>query len=176
MKIPGRALALFLAGTVVLATVGYAERGDDSNRQSKNGMLAGLVDGVPVSVEYGRPSVRDRKIWGGLVPWDQVWRTGADEATTIGFERDVRIEGELLPAGRYALFTIPSMESWTIIFNNTPDQWGAFSYDEADDALRVTVKPKTIDHLETLTFSLDGNQVVLSWEAVAVAFRVEAAQ
>lgn len=176
MRIRGRALTPFLAGMVVLATVGYAERGDDSNRQSKNGKLEGLVDGVQVSVEYGRPAVRDRKILGGLVPWDQVWRTGADEATTISFERDVRIEGELLPAGRYALFTIPNMESWTIIFNNTPDQWGAFSYDESDDALRVTVEPKAIDHRETLEFSLDGSQVVVSWEAVAVAFRVEAVE
>lgn len=169
-----RCLWTCLVGLVVLAGVSFAQRGDDDNRQSKNGRLEGAVDGVQVTLEYGRPSVKDRKIWGGLVPWDQVWRTGADEATTISFDHDVRIEGEMLPAGRYALFTIPSMDSWTLVFNNTPDQWGAFSYDEADDALRVTMSPAPNDHVEILTFALEDDRVVLRWEKVAVGFRVAA--
>lgn len=166
--------ALLLAGIVFVAGAAWAERGSDANRQSKNGELQGSIDGVAITVEYGRPNVKDRKIWGGLVPWDLVWRTGADEATTISFDRDVRIEGETLPAGRYALFTIPSMESWTLIFNNVADQWGAFDYDETEDALRVNVTPVARDHAETLTFAIEGDQVVLHWEKAAVGFGVDA--
>lgn len=174
MKIFGRCLVPYLLGVAALAVVSSAERGSDANRQSKNGKLEGVINKVGMTIEYGRPSVKDRKIWGGLVPWDQVWRTGADEATTISFDADVTIEGEALPAGRYALFTIPGMESWTVIFNNTPDQWGAFSYDPSDDALRVTVPPVEADHEEVLTFELDRDRVVLRWEKLAVGFRVRA--
>lgn len=169
-----RTLLMFLVGVVAAAGTSWAERGDDLNRKSKNGELRELVDGVAVALEYGRPKVKDRKIWGGLVPWGQVWRTGADEATTISFDRDVRIEGEMLSAGHYAFFTVPGMDSWTLVFNKTPDQWGAFSYDENEDALRVVATPVAADHVEELTFGVDGNAVVLRWEKLAVSFRVAA--
>ena len=169
-----RILLMFLVSLTAAAGASWAERGNDADRKSKNGELRELVDGVAVALEYGRPKVKDRKIWGGLVPWDQVWRTGADEATTISFDGDVKIEGEMLSAGHYALFTVPGMDSWTLIFNKTPDQWGAFSYDESEDALRVEVTPVAADHVEELTFEVEGNAVVLRWEKLAVSFGVEA--
>ncbi len=168
--IPG----LLAVAVLAFAGTGLAERGDDTNRKSKNGKASGEIDGVSIEMEYGRPRVNDRKIWGGLVPWDQVWRTGADEATTISFDRDILIDGESLPAGRYGFFTIPGMESWTLIFNDTPDQWGAFSYADAEDALRVRVTPAAGDHVEILTFAVEGKHVALRWETVVIRFEVAA--
>jgi len=176
MKSKNRKLMVFAVGVVLLAAAAWAERGDDATRKSKNGLLRGEIDGIEIVMEYGRPNAQDRKIWGGLVPWDAVWRTGADEATTISFGSAVRVEGERLPAGRYGFFTVPGTESWTLIFNNIADQWGAFGYDEKEDALRVEVAPQSApDHVETLTFGIEGDAVVLSWEKMAVAFSVQSA-
>lgn len=138
--------------------------------------MTGTVDGTKVIINYGSPSVRGRTIWGDLEPYDEVWRTGADEATTIEFEDNVMIEGKMLSAGRYSLFTIPSREEWTIIFNSKPDQFGDYSYDENDDTLRVRVKPmETEEPTEQMAFVVDGNKIVLKWDRLAVPFTVEAA-
>lgn len=150
------------------------ERGDDADRKSKNGETTATIDGVDVRITYGQPKVQGRAIWGDLVPYDAVWRTGANEATTITFSSDVQIEGEALPAGTYSLFTIPSQGTWTVIFNKVADQWGAFDYDESQDALRVQVEPTTGDPVEELTFGVEGNMVTLAWEKVRVPFRVTA--
>lgn len=160
-----------LALTLPLA----AQRGDDAKRKSKNGKTEGTVAGVAVVVEYGRPSVGGRAIWGALVPYGQVWRAGADEATTISFDRDVKIEGQALAKGTYALFTIPGESSWTVIFNKTAKQWGAYDYDVKQDALRVTVTAKAGEHVEALDYVIEGDAVVLRWEKVAVPFKVAAA-
>ena len=152
-----------------------AERGDDSDRKSKNGKAGGTIDGVEITLEYGRPQVRDREIWGALVPYGQVWRTGANEATTIRFSGDVTIEGEALPAGTYGLFTIPGEGEWTVIFNKVANQWGAFNYDDGEDALRVTVEPRSHEHVEAMDFAVGDGEVVLMWEELAVPFRVAAA-
>lgn len=169
-------LPLFL---VVLATLLatlplLAERGDDSGRKSKNGKTEGTIDGVSVTLEYGRPEVREREIWDGLVPLGKVWRTGADEATTITFSADVTIEGQALAAGTYSLFTVPGEDEWTVVFNTVAEQWGHYEYAEAKDALRVTVKPTTGEHVEALDFVIDGDQVVLRWETMVVPFTVTA--
>lgn len=148
------------------------ERGDDADRKSKNGETTATIDGVDVRITYGRPQVRDRAIWGKLVPYDEVWRTGADEATTITFSSDVLIEGEPLSAGTYALFTVPSQESWTVIFNEVAEQWGGYDYEANQDVLRVEVEPTTGDHVEELTFSVEGNTVTLAWGTLRVPFRV----
>ncbi len=161
------ALALVLIALPVLA-----ERADDANRKSKNGKTEGVIDGVKITLEYGRPNVKDRKVWGGLVPFGKVWRTGADEASTISFSADVTIGGQKLAAGTYGLFTIPGAGEWTFIFNTASDQWGAFSYDAGKDALRVAAKPMATEHVETMEFVIDGSSVVLRWEKLAVAFEV----
>lgn len=158
----------------LLALPAAAERGDDSGRASKNGMTAGEVGGADVTLEYGRPKVKGRTIWGGLVPYGKVWRTGADEATTITFDQNVTVEGEALPAGTYALFTIPGEEEWTVIFNKTAKQWGAYKYDEAEDALRVTVSPREGEMVEEMEFAVEDGHVVLRWAELEVPFAVGA--
>jgi hypothetical protein len=175
MRIRTLFVAALALATVLAVLPAAAERGDDADRVSKNGKTTGTVDGVDVTLEYGRPNVKGREIWGGLVPYDRVWRTGADEATTITFSADVLVEGEALPAGTYALFTIPGEEAWTVIFNQTADQWGAFEYDEEKDALRVSVAPREHEMVETMDFAVEDGAVVLRWEELAVPFRIAAA-
>lgn len=168
-------MRLFLvAAGILVASVASAQRGDDAERASKNGHTEGEIDGVGIVVEYGRPSVKDRDIWGGLVPFGQVWRTGADEATTITISADATIEGESLAAGTYALFTIPGESEWTVVFNKTAKQWGAFRYDEGEDALRVTATPGSGEHVESMDFVIEGDSLVLRWGEVTVPIAVAA--
>ena len=141
---------LAVLALALLAMPAFAGRGDDADRASKNGKTEGTIDGVEVTLEYGRPNVKGREIWGGLVPWDKVWRTGANEATTISFSADVTVGGETLAAGTYGLFTIPGEDEWTFIFNKVAEQWGAGSYDAGQDALRVSAKPEEADCLDPL--------------------------
>jgi hypothetical protein len=132
------------------------------------------VSGVKTKIVYCRPSARGRKMLGGKEPYGQVWRTGANEATTITFDKPVKIEGKDLAAGTYALFTIPGENEWTIIFNKTAVQFGAFDYREADDALRVKVKPtKTKAFVETFTIKPGKDEISLDWENTHVAFKVK---
>lgn len=164
-------LAVLLFAVVLPA---WAQRGDDSNRPSKNGKAEGTIDGVDVTIEYGRPKVKERKIWGGLVPYGQVWRTGANEATTVAFSKNVKVEGQALAAGTYSLYTIPGKSEWTIIFNSVAQQWGT-KYDESKDVLRVTVKPQAgSEHVEEMTFTVGDSAVTLTWEKLAVSFSVAA--
>ncbi len=151
-----------------------AERADDANRESKNGKTSGEIDGVEVTVEYGRPNVKGRKIWGGLVPYGEVWRTGADEASTITFSADVMIGGEKLAAGTYGLFTVPGADEWLFVFNTVAEQWGAFNHDAGKDALRVSAKPGGGEHVEAMELAIEGSSVVLRWEKLAVGFEVSA--
>ena len=160
---------------VVAALPTFAQRGNDAERASKNGQVSGKIDGVDVTVDFGRPNVKGREIWGALVPYGKVWRTGADEATTITLSGDVTVEGKALPAGKYAVFTIPDKDNWTVIFNKTAKQWGAFKYDEGQDALRVTVAPKKADFVESMNFELDGPSLVLRWDKLAVPVTIKPA-
>lgn len=135
-----------------------------------------------VSLTYQRPSVNGRTIFGQLVPFDQVWRTGANNATSITFDSEVTVHGNKVPGGTYGLFTIPSKGEWTIILNKTSQQWGAYQYNEGDDVLRFTVKPaKLKDKVETFTISFDkmttrSFDVSLAWENTKVSFPVEVDQ
>jgi hypothetical protein len=149
----------------------------DGEASSPRKQLTGTAAGVTVTVDYGSPFVKGRTIWGDLVPYDKVWRTGANAATTIEFAADVTIEGQSLAAGKYALFTIPGMESWQVVFNTTTDQWGSGNYDEANNALVVTVTPQAREEMaESMDFTLNGDAVVLHWERLMVPFTVGAAQ
>ncbi|HZV68322.1 MAG TPA: DUF2911 domain-containing protein [Saprospiraceae bacterium] len=130
-----------------------------------------------VEVHYGAPAVKERVIWGVLVPYNKVWRAGANEATTISFSTDVNIEGQNLKAGKYALFFIPGETEWTVIFNKKTDQWGAYEYNEADDILRFTVQPKMNEGMqERLTYTIndmktDMGYVKLAWEKMRLYMR-----
>lgn len=135
-----------------------------------------------VSLVYQRPNINGRQVFGDLVPYDKVWRTGANNATTITFESDVTIDGKKVAAGTYGLFTIPTKGDWTIILNKTAEQWGAYNYNEADDVLRFTVPSKKLsDKVETFTISFDNVttrsfEVNLAWEKTKVSFEVSADQ
>lgn len=118
-----------------------------SNRVSPPATDTDTIDENIIAVNYGSPKVKGRVIWGGLVPYGEVWRTGANEATTVEFTKDVFIEQQPLTKGVYSLFTIPSEKEWTIIFSTNSKQWGAFKYNEAEDALRVKINPTLTDSL-----------------------------
>lgn len=131
-----------------------------------------------IAIDYHRPAVRGRAIWGSLVPYNQVWRAGANEATTIRFSDPVRIQGHEVKAGTYALFMVPRPGAWTVIFNRRAKQWGAFEYDPRQDVLRIDVLPRTSPMTEWLTYALDPTSdstayVQLFWEKVKVSFLVE---
>ncbi|MEZ5332457.1 MAG: DUF2911 domain-containing protein [Thermoanaerobaculia bacterium] len=170
----GRTAATGLLSIVLAASAAVAERGDDADRVSKNGRAEGTVDGISVVLEYGRPEVRGREIWGGLVPYGEVWRTGANEATTLELGSDALIEGEPLAAGRYGLFTVPGEEEWVVAFNRVADQWGAFDYDAAEDALRVTVEPRAAEHVEAMDFEITESGIALRWAELAVPVSISA--
>jgi hypothetical protein len=142
-------------------------------RTSPNALVGQTIGATDVTITYGRPSVRDRVIYGDLVPYGEVWRTGANEATTITVEDDVMVEGESLAAGTYALFTIPGEDMWTVIFNSEAEQWGAYNRDESQDVLRVTVTPEAAPPMEMMTFTFEDvtdttGTAVLHWAEVRV--------
>jgi len=123
-----------------------------------------------VTITYGRPYKKGRDIFGGLVEYGKVWRTGADEATKITFNKDVVFGDKPVKAGTYALFTIPGKDSWTVILNKQADQWGAFNYDETQDLVRVTATP---DHakktMEQFTISTKKHKLSMKWDQTSVS-------
>src|SRR5258708_25341660 len=134
----------------------------------------GLTD---ITINYCRPLVNGREIWGKAVHYGPGWRWGANENTDISFTDDVSVEGRALPAGTYGLHTIPTADQWTIIFSKNSTSWGSFSYDEKEDALRVTVKPHAAEHQEALAYTFeelkpDSAAATLRWEKVAVPFHI----
>ena len=145
--------------------------------QSQRAQISQRIGITDITISYHRPLVNDRKVWDGLVPYGKVWRAGANENTTITFSDPVLIEGNALDKGTYGLHMIPNADEWTIIFSKNSTSWGAFTYDEKEDALRVTVKPKTADMHNAMTYDFDDLQkdsavVELEWEKVAVPFKV----
>jgi hypothetical protein len=179
---PFRFSFFLLLGLLLLAVPASAqERGNDEARSSPNAMVGQTIGTTIVTVGYSRPSVRDREIFGDLVPYDAVWRTGANEATTITFSDDVTVEGQPLSAGTYGLFTIPGEDEWTVIFNEMSEQWGAGDYDAARDALRVMVEADEVDDTEMMTFSFEEvgeamGTLVLRWDETAIALTIGAGQ
>jgi hypothetical protein len=144
------------------------------SQQAEVSQSIGITD---ITIKYHRPLAADRKIWDGLVPYGKVWRAGANENTTIAFSDPVTIEGKPLDKGTYGLHMIPNANEWTIIFSKDSTSWGSFSYDQPEDALRVTVKPRAADMHNALTYDFDQLQpdsavVVLEWEKIAVPFKV----
>jgi len=145
--------------------------------QSQRAEISQKIGITNITINYHRPLVKNRKIWDGLVPYGKVWRAGANENTTISFSDPVMIEGKPLDKGTYGLHMIPNAEEWTIIFSKNSTSWGSFTYDQAEDALRVTVKPRAADMHDALTYDFDQLQpdsavVELEWEKVAVPFKV----
>jgi hypothetical protein len=134
----------------------------------------GLTD---ITIDYSSPAVHGRKIWGALVPYNEVWRTGANQATRITFSKDVEIEKTPVPAGTYAFFAIPTAKDWTLILSKVAVQPGAFAYKKEDDLLRVNVKPATIPNRERLAYTVsnftdDAASIDLEWEKLKVSLPV----
>lgn len=126
----------------------------------------GDLNGTQVGIDYGAPSVRGRTIWGDLVKYEQVWRAGANENTTVSFDKEVTVGGKTLPAGKYGFFIIPNKSGdWVAIFNKKNDAWGSYSYSEADDAVRVMVTPKFDSNVqEQLMYAVDNSGIVFAWD------------
>jgi hypothetical protein len=151
----------------------------DIPRLSQRASVVQRIGLTDITITYHRPEVGGREIWGKTVPYGKVWRSGANENTTITFSDDVSVEGKPLAAGTYGLHTIPDKDRWTIIFSKNSTSWGSFSYDEKEDALRVTSKPEAADFREALTYTFeevkpDSTAATLRWEKLAVPFHISA--
>ncbi len=130
-----------------------------------------------ITIVYSRPGVKGREIWGGLVPYDEVWRAGANENTTFEVSKDVLINGQKLPAGKYGLHMIPGEKEWTVIFSKNNSAWGSFSYKKEEDALRITATPEEAPHQEWLMYGFEelaGTSAIgyLWWEKLKAPFEI----
>jgi len=146
-------------------------------RDSQRASVTQRVGITDITVNYHRPLVKGRTIWGKVVPYGQVWRAGANENTTITFTDPVTIEGKTLEKGTYGLHMLPNQDEWTVIFSKVNTAWGSFTYKESEDALRVNVKPQAAEMEEALAYEIDQpteNSAIITmrWEKVAVPFKV----
>jgi len=165
---------LLFTGIVVLCTLsGSAQKGKP--RVSPADSVTGTVKGATISIHYSSPSVKGRVIWGKLVPYDSVWRAGANEATTFETDKEIKVEGMSLPAGKYGFFLLPRPDgNWTAIFNTVPNQWGAFKYDQTKDQLRVEVKTHALSSpVEALNYQITRNGFALNWEKISVPVSIK---
>ena len=160
---------------IFAVSASYAQELPQASPVSKLEQRIGLTD---VSIRYSRPSVKDRKIWGNVVPYQTVWRTGANASTIISFSDNVSINGQTLPAGEYSLFTIPTENEWTVIFNKNTKLWGSDGYKQEEDVLRLNVKPDmNAAFTETMLFAfdnikIDGADLQLMWANMKLSFRI----
>ncbi len=172
-------LSLAAVSAILLVSLSACAQQDKSKRPSPPAKVsATLASGAVVSIDYSQPSLKGRTIGKDLEPMEgKVWRTGANEATVFETSKDVKVEGQALPAGKYAFFTIANGDQWTLIFNKTWKTWGAFDYEKnkGDDALKVTVKAgKSSMNMEKLTYTIDkAGKVSLMWGDLEVDFRVQ---
>lgn len=146
----------------------------NEGRPSPTQVMETQVGTATIKIQYGAPYVKNREIWGKLVPFGKVWRTGANEATTFETSADVKIEGQVLPKGKYGFFTLPGTDEWVLIFNKNAGQWGSYGYKQEEDVLRVTVRPGLSDHFqEQLAFvsHIDGS-ISIVWEKLEIIFQV----
>ena len=170
-------LTLLLAGLLMTSVV-WAQ-GDKASRPSPPATATGKVKDATITINYSSPAVKGRKIFGEMHPYGEVWRAGANEATLFETDKDIKVEGKTLPAGKYSLYAIPGEKEWTIIFNKQTGQWGVkrgggTSRDEAQDAITVQVKPKKTPALvERLAYDVNNNGFVLRWENTEVPVSIK---
>ncbi len=171
-----RVFPIVLATALMVTAITACGQEDKSKRPSPPATASEkIASGATVTIDYSKPSVKGRTIGKDLEPMDgKVWRTGANEATVFAVDKDVKVEGKPLAAGKYGLFTISGPDEWTIIFNKTWKQWGAFTYKEGDDVLRVKVKPgKAPSFAEQFKINVDkSGKVSLLWGDKQVDFNV----
>ena len=163
---------------VLIAVFSFAQKPEVKlMRVSQSATVTQTVGLTDITVVYHRPGVKGREIWNKIVPFGEVWRAGANNATSFEFSQDVTIAGKTLPAGRYEFFVIPTANEWTVIFNSAKDQWGAYSYDSTLNVVTFQVKPETIPHEEWLSYSfsdlsISSAKVSLKWEKIGISFVV----
>jgi len=167
-------IKLLLISFLFVTAVNYAQI--ELPKLSPKASVSQMIGYTNVTVEYHRPGVKGRTVWGDLVPLNKVWRTGANDATTIEFSTDVIIDNKNVPAGKYSFFTIPN-NSTTVILNKVWKQWGAYDYKQEEDLMRFTVYPEADDFTEWLTFSFtdlsDSSATFnFNWERVKVSFKI----
>jgi len=166
-------ITLFIA---VSALAQPAVRLPETSPAATVGQTIGITD---IAINYHRPAVNKRKIWGGLVPYGVLWRAGANENTTVSFSTPVKVEGQVIPAGTYGLFMIPGQSQWTVVLSRFTGDWGTYNYDQSEDAARVTVTPQTMaDNQERMVFLFDdltNNSATASlrWEKLRVPVKIE---
>lgn len=168
-------IAIIASALILLATVNVKAQADKSKRSSPPDKVSATIkSGATISVDYSQPSVKGRTIGKEIAPFGAVWRTGANEATVFETSKDVTINGKTLAAGKYGLYSVPGENEWTIIFNKKWNQWGTI-YTEADDALRIKVKPvKGQSFVEKMTFTTDkSGEVKLMWGDWLIPFMVK---
>jgi len=179
MKIMTITKVFFLTLVGVSISSMILAQGDKSKRPSPPATATGKVNGATITIDYSSPSVKGRKIWGELVPYNKVWRTGANEATLFATDKEIKVEGKALPAGKYSIYTIPGEKEWVFIFNSQTGQWGVKENEEttedpAKDVLRVTVKPeKSASFNERMKFEVDKTGFSLLWENLKVPVSVK---
>ncbi len=148
----------------------------DTSKKSIKSMAVAVINGDSVKIKYHSPGVRNRIIWGGLVPFDEVWVTGAHDATIIEIDKDFVVGGIEISAGKYAFFTIPGKKTWTIIINKNWQQHLAMEYEEKDDIVRLKVKPKKNEYTERLQYFIEennkGNTIAVAWEKIRIEFPI----
>jgi hypothetical protein len=177
-----RRVAVIAVGTALSVVIALPLHGQttrllDLPLESQSSQVMQEIGITKISVTYHRPRVKGRKVWGWIVPYGAVWRAGADENTVFEVTDPVTVEGKALPKGVYGLHMIPGESEWTVIFSKRANSWGSYSYDPAEDALRVTVRPQTTDMRDALTYDFDdpmpdGVTVTMRWEKVAVPFKI----
>lgn len=147
----------------------------DTTKKSIKSMAYAIIGGDSIKIKYHSPGVRKRVIWGGLVPYDEVWVTGAHDATTLEMPKAFVVNGKEIPAGKYAFFTIPGKKEWIVVINKNWEQHLASEYDEKDDIVRVRVKPKKNDHTERLQYFIEAanahnGKIAVVWEKIKIEF------
>ncbi len=166
-KLLSLALILMVSATSIFAQTGNAAKG---NYKGSGGTPHEVVKGKNVTISYGRPYKKGRDIFGGLEAYGKVWRTGADEATEITFDKDVLFGDKKVAAGTYTLFTIPGKDKWTVILNKELKQWGAYKYNDKNDVARVTAPVQVRESVvEQFTIVINNDQLILLWDLTSVA-------
>ena len=167
--------SIALLSTAICISVSAMAQDAAKPKPSPAAVATGVINKATITINYGSPAVKGRTIWGGLEKYDVVWRAGANDATTFETDKDIKVEGKMLPAGKYSFFLIPRASgTWTAIFNKEPKQWGAYKYEEAKDQLRVDVKTKALaDTQERLVYKINKNNFALEWDKISVPVMVK---
>jgi len=188
-----KALILFVLAILFGLSPQVQAQGSQIRGSQKASVMQHVGADAEIIVNFSRPGVKGRTIWGGVVPYGLApgnsysdnkpfpWRAGANECTTIEINKNVKVEGQPLPAGKYSIHMIPSEKEWIIIFNKNSALWGSYKYNQEEDALRVTVTPVAAPFEEWLTFGFDGitensTTAFLHWEELKVPFKIELAE